>query len=654
MPANLEVPGGIPTGNNAGYIRDQQTPTPITSALAIGQNRVGIGITSPAAKLEVSGTTLVNGGNANLGVLGLPTLINTAKMLIGWNYTDGEGEADFFTNRSIAGTAGGYRFYDVDSSGNIRLLLKMNGNGEFAIGYDSGASSPSIVMVPRPTTSPTENRVNIQAAINLVANNGGGTVILQKGRYVLEKNTGLLNNNCCIQVREGVNLVGAGMQATILDAGASNCNVIESDPATWAGDRWAVKLHISIRDLCIQGGANSAANRAIFLRGVQECFVENIFVSGIGNKFWKGICIQGWVNTIIGCWVRECIIGFDLSFEDENYPDLTNATYMAGCHYEGGTLTDSLTGCYINGSTNSIIGCTFEKRLEETSPPESLINSTGVEISGTTLLWAYANTFVGCYFEHMKTNFKLSYCKNTNVTGGSWSRFENYPAVVYATAEMQNFYNCNNFQNIEEGVLHWDTSLNPDAWVAIANSVAGIAIMSGLNVSQRLTSLLGSGVVTFSGATLNGTGTNFVSELRTGDKVTVNGAQYTVIAITSNSQMTVDRSGTGSNYSYTIQPASMRIVNYNYSATQLIVADGGNVGLNQTNPAEKLDVSGNVKSSGQFMLGNVRIGVATSNPTTAEWKYKGCLYINTSDGKLRINTAADSATPNWVVVGTQS
>ena len=66
------------------------------------------------------------------------------------------------------------------------------------------------------------------------------------------------------------------------------------------------------------------------------------------------------------------------------------------------------------------------------------------------------------------------------------------------------------------------------------------------------------------------------------------------------------------------------------------------------------DVNGNIKSSGQFMLGNIRIGAGSSNPTSSEWRYRGSLHINTSNGKLYINTAADSSPVNWVVVGTQS
>ncbi|OGJ93683.1 MAG: hypothetical protein A2487_02515 [Candidatus Raymondbacteria bacterium RifOxyC12_full_50_8] len=115
----------------------------------------------------------------------------------------------------------------------------------------------------------------------------------------------------------------------------------------------------------------------------------------------------------------------------------------------------------------------------------------------------------------------------------------------------------------------------------------------------------------------------------------------------------------GSTYSY-----GLRLSTNNYltlettpaSNKPIVIIPGGTgcVGVGTTSPGQKLDVAGNIKTSGQIMLGNVRFGTAASNPTTDEWKYKGSLYINTSDGKLRINIADDSSTPNWVVVGTQS
>jgi hypothetical protein len=59
-------------------------------------------------------------------------------------------------------------------------------------------------------------------------------------------------------------------------------------------------------------------------------------------------------------------------------------------------------------------------------------------------------------------------------------------------------------------------------------------------------------------------------------------------------------------------------------------------------------------SCGIMYLNSRPIGVASANPTADLWKLKGALYINTADGKLYINTAADGSAPTWTVVGSQS
>ncbi|MDD5672556.1 MAG: hypothetical protein PHC61_00210 [Chitinivibrionales bacterium] len=110
----------------------------------LGDNgTLGVGTTSPepAARLEVSGLSLFNGGQpANLGGMNLSFLQNSAKMLIGWNRTNGEGETDFITNRSAtAGTTGGFAFYDIDNSGNVRQLVRMLSSGDMHVEGKIGA-----------------------------------------------------------------------------------------------------------------------------------------------------------------------------------------------------------------------------------------------------------------------------------------------------------------------------------------------------------------------------------------------------------------------------------------------------------------------------------------------------------------------------------
>jgi len=109
-----------------------------------------------------------------------------------------------------------------------------------------------------------------------------------------------------------------------------------------------------------------------------------------------------------------------------------------------------------------------------------------------------------------------------------------------------------------------------------------------------------------------------------------------------------------------LQVAGQTCIGANYAAYAYVApTDGllveGAVGIGgYPTTAAKLGVNGNIQTTGQLMLGNIQIGVASSNPSTDDWKFKGCLYINTSDGKLRINTANDDSAPNWIVVGTQS
>ena len=56
----LKIDGGIPTGNTALHFQDDQG-TPVVTALCIGQNRVGIGSTSPSTKFDVAGDALLIG-----------------------------------------------------------------------------------------------------------------------------------------------------------------------------------------------------------------------------------------------------------------------------------------------------------------------------------------------------------------------------------------------------------------------------------------------------------------------------------------------------------------------------------------------------------------------------------------------------------------
>jgi hypothetical protein len=87
------------------------------------------GTTNKLAKFTATGV-----GNSGIWSLGnidgisLAFLQNSAEVLVGWNRSSGEGEADFVSNRG-GGSLGGFAFYDINNSGTLTQLAKINTTG---------------------------------------------------------------------------------------------------------------------------------------------------------------------------------------------------------------------------------------------------------------------------------------------------------------------------------------------------------------------------------------------------------------------------------------------------------------------------------------------------------------------------------------------
>jgi len=99
------------------------------------------------ANLTMDGTILVGGNAANIDPAhsnsGLNNLANSAKMLIGWNRSAGDGEADFISNRG-GGGVGGFTFYDYSNSSILSALVRIKGDGNVGIGTNSPAEKLSV------------------------------------------------------------------------------------------------------------------------------------------------------------------------------------------------------------------------------------------------------------------------------------------------------------------------------------------------------------------------------------------------------------------------------------------------------------------------------------------------------------------------------
>lgn len=99
---------------------------------------VGIGATTPMGLLDVNanGGLVVSGSDLDpKGGYSLSPLKNTAKLLVGWNYTGGAGETDFIQNPGPGGP-GGFIFFQYSNAGVLSKLLTIGSDGGLAVGHN--------------------------------------------------------------------------------------------------------------------------------------------------------------------------------------------------------------------------------------------------------------------------------------------------------------------------------------------------------------------------------------------------------------------------------------------------------------------------------------------------------------------------------------
>lgn len=120
---------------------------------------VGFGTANPLGSFETTapvGGFVVSGINLDpqWNYLDMSRVVNSAKLVTGWNRMGSDGEADFLANRG-GGTTGGFAFYDVTNSGTVNALLRLHGNGNVGIG----------------TTQPSA-KLEVNGSIKLTPNSG--------------------------------------------------------------------------------------------------------------------------------------------------------------------------------------------------------------------------------------------------------------------------------------------------------------------------------------------------------------------------------------------------------------------------------------------------------------------------------------------------
>jgi hypothetical protein len=174
---------------------------------------VGIGTTAAAAKLEVYGTSVFN-GNTNLGIESpgfFSFLQESGKMLLGWNMTNGDGEADFIANRD-GGSTGGFAFYDYSNEGALNQLMRIEGSGNVGIGTTNPGATLDVsgTALFKPASDST-SAFQVQSA--------EGAAVLDVDTTSLTYSNGLVTANN-LEV-SGNLLVGGSSSSAVMDVNTS-------------------------------------------------------------------------------------------------------------------------------------------------------------------------------------------------------------------------------------------------------------------------------------------------------------------------------------------------------------------------------------------------------------------------------------------------
>lgn len=139
--SKLQVNGGAAIGYNASQA------APALGLTVAGP--VGLGVATPLSnsKLQVAGYSVFNGSTANIGMLpNLSFMQNSSSMLLAWNRTNAEGEADFINNLGL-GSIGGFSFYDIDNSGTGHGLMRVQTNGNVGAGATAAMNDSAFLAI---------------------------------------------------------------------------------------------------------------------------------------------------------------------------------------------------------------------------------------------------------------------------------------------------------------------------------------------------------------------------------------------------------------------------------------------------------------------------------------------------------------------------
>lgn len=141
--ANWNLVSGTQPGNNGVFYLNNVTAGTIPLFVR-HSGLVGVGTVTPLGQLDVAnGGVGFTASAANLAGASLTPYVGTARLVLGWNRSNGWGEHDFISNRG-GGSQGGFEFYDLTAAGTLNALLRIDGDGNtyVANNLSIGGGSP--------------------------------------------------------------------------------------------------------------------------------------------------------------------------------------------------------------------------------------------------------------------------------------------------------------------------------------------------------------------------------------------------------------------------------------------------------------------------------------------------------------------------------
>jgi trimeric autotransporter adhesin len=555
----------------------------------IGQTFAGLktfnnGVTLAANQtLNVTGgTTASRPGSPTEGMVYYDT---TTKQLL--TYANGKWQADRTTATKIVGTS--------------------------AVGGTSGAvASQNYDAADYVNASTTSAQTVINTALTALPATGG-MVYLMEGTYIIDGSISIPNNTT---------LAGAGPSTIIKFKNGINAafkGIVNTDTTT--GTR------VVVRDLFINGNKSNQSGTFISMNGiyftqmgagsgtsardggriintiVRDTYMNAVYPTG-------GIVLDNSSNNIVnGNTVQGNVVGIATYSGSSNNAFTNNIVQGNNRGFDayfshGGSFTSNIVegntqeGIYLwNSNSNNLIGNRLSNNGDTTANNAIIItDSDNNSIVGNII--SDTSCTSSCYGVYIfNAASENNYLADNRMSGPT----AQYPATI---------------NDAGTGTIYGNQTTT-------ANQI--LQSSSSLIKANASTSLSGTGA-TASNTTLTGTTTYFLSQLQIGDRITVNAQTRTVIAIATNTSLTVDTafSGTGSGYTITRLPAA------------LVVKNSAGTNIVEVNDIGGAKFRNSTDSTTAFMVQN-----AAGN---------SIVTVDTTNGRLQVGSSTTDATANLFVL----